>query len=106
MALGCSHFNPMSTTPEICPVCGAEPPRGARACPECGACEETGWGEESYTTGLGLPEEEEFDYDEFIDREFGEGKKSAQRSGPAPIWRWVAGLLLILIGFWMLKGLW
>ena len=30
-------------TPEVCPNCEAEVPAGARACPECGADESTGW---------------------------------------------------------------
>ncbi len=94
----------MSATPDICPVCGAEPPRGARACPECGACEETGWGEESYSSGLDLPDDDEFDYDEFIDREFGSGKKYDKRVGIPLLWRWVAGILLVLMAFWILRG--
>ena len=43
--------------PEICPNCGAEVPRKARACPECGADERTGWREESIYDGLDLPDE-------------------------------------------------
>ena len=34
-------------SPEDCPVCGAAVPRGARACPECGADERSGWDEEA-----------------------------------------------------------
>ena len=92
----------MSVTPEICPVCGAEPPRGALACPECGACPETGWGEDSYSSDLGLPDEDDFDYDEFIDEEFGDGKKRATRTGIHIGWRWVAAVMLALILIWML----
>src|ERR1041384_1119375 len=35
-------------TPEICPNCGAEVPRQAKACPECGSDEKTGWSEEAH----------------------------------------------------------
>ena len=59
--------------PEICPNCGAEVSPNARACPECGACDETGWSEAAESSHLGLPDDE-FDYDDFVKREFGEGK--------------------------------
>jgi hypothetical protein len=58
---------------ETCPNCGAEVPPGAKACPGCGADEQTGWSEEAQTGGLDLPDEK-FDYDDFVDREFGGGK--------------------------------
>ena len=56
--------------PEVCPNCGAEVPRNAKACPECGSDENTGWSETAYASNLGLPDEE-FDYDEFVKEEFG-----------------------------------
>ena len=56
--------------PETCPNCGAEVPRNAKACPECGSDEQTGWSEETHVDGLDLPEEK-FDYDNFVEREFG-----------------------------------
>jgi len=43
--------------PDECANCGAEIPRGAKACPECGADERTGWREESIYDGLDLPED-------------------------------------------------
>ena len=42
--------------PEECANCGAKIPRHARACPECGADERTGWRETSIYDGLELPE--------------------------------------------------
>ena len=60
-------------SPEVCPNCGAEIPRNAKACPECGSDEKTGWSETAYASGLGLPDEE-FDYDEFVKEEFGSGQ--------------------------------
>lgn len=42
--------------PEECANCGAAIPRGARACPECGADERTGWRETSIYDDLDLPE--------------------------------------------------
>ncbi len=85
-------------TPETCPNCGADVPRNAKACPECGACEETGWSEEADRPDLGLPEES-FDYNEFVKREFGPKRFLPRGIG----WFWwivsvvVAGLLLWLV---------
>ena len=85
--------------PEICPNCGAEVPPDARACPECGSDEQTGWSEEAQASSLDLPEEN-FDYDDFVEREFGERKAVP----PGVHWGWwlvalaLAGLLLV---FWL-----
>ncbi len=80
--------------PEICPNCGAQVPPNARACPECGADEQTGWSEEARSGGLDLPEEH-FDYDDFVKREFG-------KEGPKPRgipWFWWAVALLVVAAF-------
>jgi hypothetical protein len=74
-------------TPETCPNCGADVPRNAKACPECGADEKTGWSEEAHVGGLDLPDES-FDYDEFVEREF--GKKKALPHGVKWFWWLVA----------------
>lgn len=83
--------------PETCPNCGADVPRRARACPECGSDETTGWSEGAHSQSLGLPDEE-FSYDEFIQREFGKPKRSARQ------WLWwvVAVVLLALSAFYLL----
>ena len=78
-------------TPEICPNCGAEVPRKAKACPACGADETTGWSEEAGTENLGLPDEE-FNYEEFTAREF--GSKSPKPSGIHWFW-WVVAVLVL-----------
>lgn len=85
--------------PEICPNCGAEVPPAARACPECGADEETGWSEEAASDGLGLPDEK-FDYGEFVEREF--GKRKAVPRGIPWFW-WVVALLLVAVflAYWL-----
>jgi hypothetical protein len=87
-------------TPETCPNCGAELPRGAKACPECGSDETTGWAEEAYAGGLGLPDED-FDYDEFTKREFG-NKPEVKPHGVPWFW-WAAAILLvgILVLLWV-----
>ena len=45
-----------SEPPAECAQCGADIPPRARACPECGADERTGWREQSIYDGLDLPE--------------------------------------------------
>ncbi len=88
-------------TPEICPCCGAEVPRNAKACPECGADENTGWSEEAGASGLDLPDMD-FDYEEFVKREFGGGKNPMPR-GIHWFWWVVAILLLSLLVFAFLR---
>ena len=78
--------------PGPCPVCGEHVRRGARSCSGCGASHDSGWNEEAATSGLGLPDEE-FDYDEFVAQEFGEGRpKTRPRQR---LWT-VVGVLLLL----------
>lgn len=58
-------------SPPVCPACGAEVPAKARACPECGADERTGWNtDQALYDGLDLPDTD-FNYDDFARREFG-----------------------------------
>jgi hypothetical protein len=83
----------VKSPPEICPNCGAEVPPNARACPACGADEKTGWSDETRADGLNLPDES-FDYDEFVDREF--GKKRVLPFGISWFWWAVAVALLAL----------
>jgi hypothetical protein len=83
--------------PEVCPICGAEVPRNARACPECGADEKTGWSEESETQGLDLPDEN-FDYGEFIKREF-EKKNRLIPHGIHWFW-WLVAVILLAAFLW------
>ncbi|MBK9990817.1 MAG: zinc ribbon domain-containing protein [Verrucomicrobia bacterium] len=47
------------SAPEHCANCGAAIPPSARACPECGADERTGWAEQDIYDGLDLPEDDE-----------------------------------------------
>jgi hypothetical protein len=79
--------------PGDCPVCGEFVPRKAMSCAGCGASRDSGWNEEASVSGLDLPDDEEFDYDDFVAREFGQGqpKKPDRRR----FWT-VVGLVLIL----------
>lgn len=87
--------------PEFCPHCGAEVRDGARACPECGSDEQTGWSDQAQADRLGLPDES-FDYAEFVQREL-KGRPPRRRR-----WHWLwwpvalataAALLLGYLGF-------
>ena len=79
--------------PESCPHCGAEVPPNAKACPECGSDETTGWSEDAERENLGLPDEN-FDYDDFVKREFS-GEKIKPR-GLHWVW-WLVTVLLVLV---------
>ena len=87
-------------TPEVCPNCGADVPPNAKACPRCGACEETGWSDAARSSHLGLPDED-FSYDEFVKNEFG---KPHLRHGTRWFWCVIGVLLttiiLIMIFWW------
>jgi hypothetical protein len=67
-------------------------PSRAKACPECGADEQTGWSERARYDELGIPDDS-FDYQDFVEREFG-GRAPKRRFQ----WLWfVAALVLIAL---------
>lgn len=78
---------------ELCPNCGAELPPNAKACPQCGSDDQTGWSEEAGAGGLDLPDES-FDYQDFVEREFG-GKKIVPR-GIHWFW-WLVAVALVAV---------
>jgi predicted nucleic acid-binding Zn ribbon protein len=91
------------TAPDICPVCGEDVPRNAKACPECGADERSGWRPDaSLANALDLPDAE-FDYDEFVAEEFGGGKR---RSVTQRTWAMVAVVLLVVLVVLYVMHLW
>ncbi len=77
---------------ENCPNCGADLPRKAKVCPEYGSDEKTGWSDDAQVGGLDLPDEE-FNYDSFVEKEFG-GEKAKPRNISA-LW-WIVGILLVV----------
>ena len=80
------------TAPETCPVCGVDVPTKALACPSCGADRQSGWNDEATgLDGVDLPGEG-FDYDQFVQREFGGQVKPA---GQKTLW-WVVGIVLLI----------
>ena len=94
--------------PDVCPNCGTLVPEEAKACPECGSDEETGWSDHAQAQRLDLPDDD-FDYDAFVKEEFGggEGKRSVPQVKPhglSWLW-WIVGLLLLAaLAFGFLRG--
>ena len=88
-----------------CPVCGADVPRRAKSCPECGACEKSGWSEDQYLDGLNLPDES-FNYEEYTALEFGRGSKKTGKTGKQRILLVVAIVLIVAMVWLTLRGMW
>jgi hypothetical protein len=93
---------PKLKSPDVCPVCGEDVPRGSLACPACGADHNSGWRIDADThDALDLPDED-FDYNEFARREFGSTLKPA---GIKMIW-WITAIILLAlsIALYIFKG--
>lgn len=75
--------------PETCPVCGEDVPPNALACPECGADHNSGWREDADSVDVSGAD---FDYDEFVENEFGTSPKPARI---APVW-WITAIVLLV----------
>jgi hypothetical protein len=82
-----------------CPHCGATIKSSAKACPQCGSDEQTGWSDNTYLDGIDVGDD--VDYDEMVAREFGGGRAAT------PWWRsWkalVAALIALLFVFGYLR---
>lgn len=90
----------------LCPVCGSEVKVGAAGCPHCAQARarkrprkpwEMDPGEEVHDPDLpaGYEGTEDFDYDAFVEKEFGDRK--GKRPGIPVTWQLVLGALLILV---------
>jgi uncharacterized membrane protein YvbJ len=77
----------------VCPVCGEEVDAKAKACPNCGADEETGWGD-THMDGVDLYDDE--DYQETLAREFGE-TPTPKKSTKKLLFTFVAIVVLVLM---------
>lgn len=101
-----AYLNSRPRTPKICPVCGEDVPPKALACPECGSDHNTGWKRDAHIyDGVDLPDpDDDFNYDEFVEREFGKAARP-KPAGMKVIW-WVTALVLfIAILFTLLSGM-
>jgi hypothetical protein len=82
--------------PAECANCGAAIPRNAKACPECGADERTGWRETSLYDDLDLPESAWSDDSETTHQ------PDTPRVNGIPWYWWCVGavlLVLLVVGF-------
>ena len=81
-----------------CPHCGSPVPAGARRCRHCGASDECGWNEDAaeWPDG-GYAEEDDFDYDAWVEREFGTaGGNRAGRAAFGMHRMWLLAVLCVL----------
>lgn len=76
--------------PDECAVCGAAIPRSARACPECGADERTGWREQDIYDGLDLPQTE--------------SAEKPERRSSGLLWKITGVVLLVLMAVLAFRG--
>ncbi|MFN0125221.1 MAG: hypothetical protein ACKV19_00870 [Verrucomicrobiales bacterium] len=89
----------------ICPDCGAEVRVGSRGCARCASDRATKawdqrkpWEQDDVYDGLDLPDDE-FNYDEFVEKEFRGGRRKTWRE-----WFWwgvAVALLAALVVVWM-----
>jgi hypothetical protein len=87
--------------PDECANCGAEIPRSAKACPQCGADERTGWRETSVYDNLDLPEATSA---EDTDATAAPPRRAFQRPRYELKWYWWA-LAVLLLFLWALGAL-
>lgn len=98
-----SRQSPTISSPSECPVCGCDVPPHSRACPGCGADENTGWNDEATRyDGIDLPESA------FDDEHTPTSKVTLTRLTRTglPVFTWlVSALLLIVIVFMLVHRL-
>lgn len=83
--------------PDICPNCGAViADERAVACPDCGADENTGWNDRATAQRLDLPDDE-FDYDEYIESEFGTKSPNPLKVEGITWTTWAIAIVLLLL---------
>ena len=86
----------------ICPVCCEEVPRNAKSCPDCGACDQSGWSDDQYLDGLDLPEE---DYTSGEELEPG-SRRSGKPAGMNKFWVAVTVIVLVATIWLTLRSAW
>ena len=109
----------MTVDSYVCPTCGSEVKVGTK-CPGCAPKrkakpkraksapaprEKKSWEQDEIYDGIDLPlSDEDFDYDDFVAKEF--GKSPHNRVGIKPLWWWTAVVLAIVIIGLLVAGLW
>lgn len=83
-----------------CPTCGKSLSPNARSCGGCGARREGGdWFRPDSYDGLGI-DDEDFDYDEFLRREFGDSRAGGRnwflRMTPKERMWWITAVILLI----------
>jgi hypothetical protein len=73
-----------------CPVCGTEVSVKAKACPECGSDEKTGWSANAVYDGTGIEDPDDFDYEEW--------KRTEHGSLRPQIGWWWWGVAVVMLG--------
>ena len=91
---------PERNPPAECANCGATVPKNARACPECGADEQTGWRETSLYDGIDLPPEA---WREDDDRAMKSRRVPLRVNGIAWYWWCIAAVLAALLVIMFLR---
>lgn len=77
-----------------CPHCGEDVAAGATFCRACGASDEMGWdGEQWYDAPSDIEQDDDFDYDDYLAREFPEHATPR----PASPRRWLAVAVILLL---------
>jgi hypothetical protein len=85
-----------------CPGCGAEVRVGSRGCTTCSG---KSWEQDEYLDGLDpSPDTEDFNYDDFVKKEFGRGCGRVKPVGLPWKW-WITGVVLLgaLVWAWVLR---
>jgi hypothetical protein len=82
----------------VCPHCGADVPVSAAACRECGSDNETGWSEDAHVWEAGIPagyaDADDFDDDEFIERELPDHVETSARRR---LMKWGSRVVIVVI---------
>lgn len=77
-----------------CPSCGAEVQVGSRGCSRCTKNAPKSWAEEPHLDGVSLPDDpDDFDYNDFVDREFG---RPSSIKPPHLAWKWWLTAIILL----------
>jgi hypothetical protein len=85
-----------------CPHCHEPLPGQAKFCRHCGASDESGWGQDGLgfaaepADGYGYDSEDDFDYDDFVAREFPDQAERKSSPSQQKSWIWlIIGLVCL-----------